>query len=170
MLKALAIVAALLLAISCKTKKDLSAQLGETFAKHLLKVDSSSTLDSVHIIWSVRVTRKMGAIIDDTIYNRELMRLESQLAGAKERTDMDSIKFYVYEIHALRTQMDSVTKAIALQDTIRDAGHLMNCAYYISNPEKKRMDSVLVYIDSTSTIRYTDYLDAALSRTARSMK
>jgi len=70
---------------------------------------------------------------------------------------------------ALRVQMDSVTKAIAFQDTTRDAGHLINCAYYISNREKNKMDSVLIYIDSTNIIRYTEYLDAAVRRTARSI-
>jgi hypothetical protein len=170
MIKALAVVAVLLLVISCKTKKNLSEQLNETFSKHLLNYDSSSTLDSVHILWSVPVTRKLGAIIDDSIYNRELMRLEGQLAGAKERTDIDSIRFYLYEIHSLRTQMDSVTRAIPLQDTTHNAGHLINCAYYISKREKRTMDSVLIYIDSTNTMRYTEYMDAAISRTAKSMK
>jgi len=161
---------ALLLAISCKTRKSLSEQLSESFSNHLQKFDSSATLDSVHITWSIAVTQRLGRIVDDSVYNREGMRLQGQLSGAREKNNRDSIRFYLYEINALQTQMDSVTRSIPMGDTTHNVGYLVDCAYYITRSGKKRMDSTLVYIDQGGTLRYAEYLDSAIKRTTQNLQ
>jgi hypothetical protein len=170
MKKALAMVFTFLLVISCKTRKSLSEQLSASFAQHLQKFDSSATLDSVHIIRYIAVTQRLGRIVDDSVYHRELMRLEAQLSGAREKNNMDSIRFYLYEINALQTQMDSVTRAIPMGDTTHNAGYLIDCSYSISRSGKRKIDSTLVYIDQGGILRYTEYMDSAISRTAQNLK
>ncbi len=160
---------AILLSTSCKTRKSLSEQLTGSFATHLQKFDSAATLDSVHIIRYVAATQRLGRIVDDSIYNRELVRLQSQLSDAKGRGNRDTIKFYLYEINALQTQMDSVTRSIPMGDTTHNVGYLIDCSYYITRSGKKRMDSTLVYIDQGGILRYTEFLDSAIKRTIQTL-
>jgi hypothetical protein len=168
--KLLAVTFASLLIISCQPRKTLSEQLSEAFSNHLRNIDSSATLDSVHIVRYAAVTQRLGRIIDDSIYNRELMRLQAQLSGARgKNTDADSIRFYVYEINALQTQMDSVTRAIPMGDTTRRAGFLIDCSYYITRNGKKKIDSTVVYVDAGGTLRYTDYMDSSIRRTVQTL-
>ncbi|SRR5579871_6854473 len=160
---------ALMLVISCKNQEKLSEQLNTSFANHLKKMDSSATLDSVHILWNIAITQKVGRIIDDTMYVREFMRIQAQLLSARQKQDKDSIEFYEYEINYMKKEIDSVTKTIALGDSTYKYGYLVNCLYYITKNEKKKIDSTVVFIDSTFTLRYTEYMDSAIRRTIKTM-
>ena len=66
------------LIISCTHQKNLSEQLNDSFADHLKKIDSLTTMDSVHLLWNTTVTEKLGRIFDDTAYLREFMRVQAQ--------------------------------------------------------------------------------------------
>jgi hypothetical protein len=160
---------ALLLIVSCAHRKSLSEQLNDSFSNHLKKLDSSATLDSVHIQWNANVTEKLSRIIDDSVYVREYNRIQAQLSEALPKNDKDSIAFYRYEINYMEKEIDSVTKSIPQGDTTRRYGYLIGCAYYISKNQKTRVDSTLIFIDSTSTMRYTEYMDSAIGRTVRAM-
>lgn len=163
-------VVVLLLMGSCAHHKSLEQQLRESFANHLQQLDSSATLDSVHILWNARVTERLGRIIDDSVYVREYNRIQAQLSYALPKNDKDTIAFYRYEINYMEQEIDSVTKSIAQGDTLHKYGNLINCAYYITMNQKTKVDSTLIFIDSTSTMRYTEYMDSSIGRTIRTMK
>jgi hypothetical protein len=163
-------VVVLLLMGSCAHHKSLEQQLRESFANHLQQLDSSATLDSVHILWNARFTQKFSRIIDDSVYVREYNRIQAQLSGALPKNDKDSLAFYRYEINYMEKEIDSVTKAIGEGDTVHRYGNLIGCAYYISKNQKTKVDSTLIFIDSTSTMRFTEYMDSSIERTVRTMK
>jgi hypothetical protein len=158
------------LIVSCKGRKNLQEQLNESFANHLEKIDSSSTLDSVHILWNVTITDKVGRIINDSMYVREFTRVKGQLVSAEQKKDKDSIEFLNYELNYMKKEIDSVTSEIASGDTTRKYGYLINCAYYISKNKKTKIDSTMIFIDSSFTMRYTEYMDSALKRTTRAFE
>ena len=161
---------ALLLIGSCMRRKSLSEQLNDSFTNHLKKLDSSAILDSVHILWNVNVTERLSRIIDDSVYIREFTRIQGQLSGALPTNDKDSIAFYRYEINYMEKEIDSVTKSIPKGDTTHRFGYLIGCAYYITKNQKTKMDSTMVFVDSTSTMRYAEFMDSALGRTVRGMQ
>ena len=169
MCKLLAAIFALSLLISCKQQKKLPEQLHESFANHVKKMDSSAVLDSIHILWNTSVTERLSRIIDDTVYLRESMRIQAQLLRAKQKNDKDSIEIYRYEINNLQKGIDSMTKSIAQGDTTRHYGNLMGCAYYITKNQKTSIDTTIVFIDSTYTLRYTEFMDSAIRRTIKKM-
>lgn len=109
----------------------------------------------------------MGRIFDDSIYVREYSRVKSQLAGALSLGDKDSIEFYEYEIHYMEIEIDSIGHSIGLGDSTRRYGSLIGCSFYISKNNRLKMDSTIVFIDTTSTIRFTDFIDSALHRTVK---
>jgi hypothetical protein len=133
---------------------------------HVNQVDTSAVLDSVYINWMVPVTEKLGRIIDDSIYVREYARLKMQLANTQ---DKDSLAFYQYEINYMEREIDSISKSVPTSDTTHVFGHLVNCSYSLRKNGKRRTDSTILFMDSTNTIRYSEYMDSAISRTARSM-
>ncbi|HMH35093.1 MAG TPA: hypothetical protein VK543_18785 [Puia sp.] len=159
----------LLFILSCKNQKPLTEQLKDSFAHHLKKIDSSASLDSVHILWNAPITDKLVRIIDDSSYIREFMRVQSQLSSAKQKNDKDSIEFYQYEINFMEKEIDSGTKSIGRADTTRTFGHLIGVAYYISKNQKTKKDSTIIAIDSLSTMLPAEYLDSAMKRTVESL-
>ncbi|MFI5154223.1 MAG: hypothetical protein ACHQET_12865 [Chitinophagales bacterium] len=167
MRKLLATMLVLLLNISCKHQKNLSEQLTESFVKHLGKIDSLAKLDSVHILWNTSATQKLGAIIDDSAFTREFMRVQLQLRSAQQKNEKDSIEFYQYELSYMKGEIDSVNKSISLADTSHKYGYLIGCAYYITKNKKTIIDSTLIFIDSTSTLRYTEFMDSAIKRSIK---
>jgi hypothetical protein len=160
---------ALSMIVSCKHRKNLQEQLKESFSNHLEKIDSTSTLDSIHILWNLTITDKVGRIINDSIYVREFTRVKGQLMSASRKQDRDSMEFLEYELNYMKKEIDSVTREIAGGDTSRRFGYLINCAYYLAKNDKKKTDSTMVFIDSSFIIRYTEYLDSALARTLRTI-
>jgi hypothetical protein len=169
MRKLLVAIFALLLIISCKHQKNLSEQLNDSFTNHLKKIDSAATLDSVHVLWNIPVTQRLSRIIDDSVYMRIFMRVQAQLSSAQQKNDKDSIEFYQYEINFMKKEIDSVTKSIARGDTTRKYGNLIGCAYYITRNKKSKIDSTLVFIDSTFVMRYTEFMDSSIKRTIENL-
>jgi hypothetical protein len=155
--------------LSCKPKKSLEDQLNESFSNHLRKIDSSATIDSVHILWKTAVTQKLGAVIDDSVYMREFVRIQGQLLKARQKNEKDSIDFFKYEINYMKKEIDSVTKSILLADSTHNFGILLNCAYYITKNQKTKTDSTFIFLDPTSTLRYTEFMDSAIRRTIQGM-
>jgi len=170
MRKLLVAIFALLLINSCKHQKNLSEQLNDSFADHLKKIDSTATLDSVQVIWNTPVTQRLSRIIDDSAYMRTFMRVQTQLSGAQQKNDKDSIEFYLYEINYMKKEIDSVTKSIAQGDTTRKYGNLISCEYFITRNNKTKIDSTLIFIDSAYVMRYTEFMDSAIKRTIKSLK
>jgi hypothetical protein len=160
---------AFLLFCGCHHPKTLPESLAVIFADHLQQIDSAAKLDSVHVRWNFPVTAKLGRIIDDTIYVREYSRVKAQLAGALAARDKDSIEFYEYEIQYMEKEIDSIAHGISLSDSSRRFGSLVGCSFYISKNKKAQMDSTVVFIDTTSTVRLTDFLDSALRRTVKTL-
>jgi len=157
-----------LLVISCKQhRQSLAEQLTVTFSNHLKQIDSATELDSVHILWKVMVTERLGRIIDDSTYVREFTRIKAQLGNAQQKNDKDSIEFYQYEINYMEKEIDSLNRSIPGGDITKSYGSLIGCAYYIRRNNKTKIDSTILFIDSASTMRYTEYMDSAISRTIR---
>jgi hypothetical protein len=161
---------AVLLVISCTPRKNLPEQLGESFSSHLKRIDSSAILDSVHIIWNSPMTQRMGRIFDDSVYVREFMRIQAQLARSKQKNERDSVEFYQYEIGVMKKEVDSVTQSIAHSDTTHIFGYLIDCAFYIKKNEKTKIDSTIIFIDSTSTMRFTGFMDSSIRRTLKALR
>jgi hypothetical protein len=160
----------LLLCGACQQKKTLSQQLTITFTNHLQTLDPTVSLDSIHILWNIPVTQKLSRVIDDTVYVREYSRIKSQLASAQAKQDKDSIEFYNYEIAVLERGIDSVSKAIEQGDTTHRYGSLIACQYFLRKNNRSFADSTLLFIDSTHTIRYTEYMDSSIARTITANK
>jgi hypothetical protein len=160
---------ALLLLCGCHHRSTLPESLKVIFADHLRQIDTAATLDSVHVRWNFPVTERLGRIIDDTIYVREYSGIKAQLAGALATGDKDSIEFYEYEIHYMEKEIDSIGHGIGLGDSSRRFGSLVGCSFYISKNKKSLMDSTVLFIDTTSTVRLADFLDSALRRTVKTL-
>lgn len=168
MRKLLFLLALLSVLLSCSHKKTLTEQLTVAFSNHLSRIGPDATLDSVHILWSVPVTEKLGRVIDDTLYVREYNRIRTQLAGARQKNDRDSIAFYNYEIKVMEHEIDSISTAIGQGDTTRHYGSLICAAYSLEKQGHTANDSTLLYLDSAGVLRYTWYMDSSIARTTRS--
>lgn len=158
---------ALLLCCGCHHPRTLPESLTNIFSDRLRLIDSAAALDSLHVQWRIPVTEKLGRTFDDSIYVREYTRVEAQLAAAFALGNKDSIEFYEYEIHYMEQEIDSIGRSIGQGDTTHRFGSLVGCTYYISGKMKKLMDSTVVFIDTTGTIRYTGFIDSALRRSVK---
>ncbi|HEX4851735.1 MAG TPA: hypothetical protein VFV08_13045 [Puia sp.] len=145
-------------------------QLHQAFIHRLSRIDSAATLDSIHIVWNIPATQKLGTIIDDTFYLREYGRIKSQLAGAQKKNDKDSIEFYQYEIRYMEKEIDSISKSIETADTTHRFGRMIGCSYFVTANNKSRTDTTFIFVDSTMTIRFTEFLDSALNRTIKALR
>jgi hypothetical protein len=154
----------------CSHHRTLPESLTSIFSDRLRRIDSAAILDSLHVRWNIPVTQKMGRIFDDSIYMREYSRVQSQLAGALSLGDRDSIAFYKYEIHYMEQEIDSIGHSIGLGDSTRRYGTVVGCSFYIRKNNKLKMDSTIVFIDTTSMIRFTDFIDSALRRTVKMLQ
>ena len=159
-----------LLFFGCYHPRTLPESLTSIFSDRLRRIDSTAMLDSLHVRWNIPVTQKMGRIYDDSIYVREYSRVKSQLAGALSLGDKDSIEFYEYEIHYMEMEIDSIGQSIGLGDSTRRYGSLIGCSFYISKNNRLKIDSTIVFIDTTSKIRFTDFIDSALRRTVKMLE
>jgi hypothetical protein len=159
-----------LLFCGCYHPRTLPESLTSIFSDRLRRIDSAARLDSLRVQWNIPVTQKMGRIFDDSIYVREYSRVKSQLAGALSLGDKDSIEFYEYEIHYMEMEIDSIGHSIGLGDSTHHYGSVVGCSFYISKNNKLKMDSTIVFIDTTSTIRFTDFIDSALRRTVKMLQ
>jgi hypothetical protein len=156
-----------LAAVSCSHRETLTDQLTHVFSSHLSDIDKLATLDSIHILWNIPVTPKLTRIFDDSLYIHEYTRIKAQLGSARQKQDRDSIEFYQYEIDYMQKEIDSISKGIAQEDTIRRYGHLIGCDFYLKKNGRARHDRTMIFVDSTSTLRFTDFMDSAISRLIR---
>ena len=161
---------ALLLVCGCAHHRTLPESLTAIFADHLRRIDSAVALDSLHVQWTVPVTARMATVFDDSIYVREYTRIKGQLAGALVMGNKDSIDFYEYEIHYMEKEIDSIGHGIGGSDTVHRYGSLIGCAYYLSGNKKFSLDSTVIFVDTTSTVRFTDYMDSSLRRTVKLLR
>lgn len=159
-----------LLLAACTQKKTLTQQLALTLSNHLVRLDSSARIDSVHILWKVPVTDKLGKIIDDSVYIREYNRLKGELASALQHNEKDSIAFVRYEMGVMEKELDSMSKGIDRGDTTEKFGTMIGCAYILTARDHTWLDSTMLFVDSTNTLRFTDFLDSSLARTIRHMQ
>ena len=157
----------LLFNISCKQKKSLPDQLKEFLGNHLARLDSSATLDSVHIIRSTAITAKLASIIDDSIFTREYNSIRVQLKNASQKNEKDSVEFYQNETTYMEKEIDSLSRQIARSDTTHHFGFLIGCQIFISRNQISRMDSTFVVIDSKNTVQGADFIDSSLARSIR---
>ena len=157
----------LCLVASCR-QKTLNDQLAGAFTLHLKIIDPDVRLDSVRVLWSTPVNEKLVRTIDDTVYVREYNRIKRQLSNARLANNRDSIAFYLYEIHVLEHNIDSISKSIRQGDTTHQHGLLLSCAYYLTKQGKAIADSTFLYLDSAHTLRYTWYMDSSIAKSARS--
>lgn len=164
------IILAALLSCGCHHSKTLPESLTAIFTDRLHRIDTATALDSLHVQFNIPVTEKLGRIIEDSVYIREYSRIRAQLAGALLMGNKDSIEFYKYEIRYMEQEIDSLGRGIALGDSSRRYGSLVSCAYFLGENHHSLMDSTLIFIDTTNTVRYTEYIDSALQRTVRAMR
>jgi len=167
MRKCLLAALALLSVLSCKHRKSLQEQITAIFSNHVKNLDSLVTLDSVHILWKIPLNERLGRIIDDSTYSREYMSIKTQLSSAEQKNDKDSIAFYQYEMAYMEKEIDSITASIPRSDTSRRFGLMVACAYFISKNHQARIDSTLTFLDSTSNLQFTDFMDSSIKRTIR---
>ena len=163
-------VLALLLVFGCAHHRTLPESLTAIFSDHLRQIDSATTLDSLHVQWTVPITARIATVFNDSIYVREYTRIKGQLAAALVMGNKDSIDFYQYEIHYMEQEIDSISHGIGTSDTIHRYGSLVGCAYYLSGNKKTSLDSTVIFIDTTSTVRFTDYMDSSLRRTVKLLR
>jgi hypothetical protein len=154
---------------SCQQPETFSRQLDEKFDTHLKNIDPSATLDSLHILWKINLTQRFGRVIDDTIYIRELSKIQMQLINATQKHYKDSINFYQSEIDYMKSNTDSMAKQIDNGDSSRKYGYMMRCAYYITKNSKKIIDSTIIIIDSASKLQFTEIMDSSISQTIRKL-
>jgi hypothetical protein len=152
---------------SCRHRETLPDQLTHVFSSHLSDIDNLAILDSIHILWNIPVTPRLTRIIDDSVYVREYTRIKAQLGSAQQKQDRDSIEFYQYEIDYMQKEIDSISKGIAREDTTRRFGHLIGCDFYIRKNGRSRHDQTIIFVDTTWTLRFTDFMDSAISRSIR---
>jgi hypothetical protein len=157
--------------VACTNHKalDLSKQLKPVFVNHLRNVDSSASIDSLQITRMMPADEKLGRIFDDSIYRREYYMVMAQLRGAQSRKVADSIKFYQYEINYMSKQVDSMAKSIDEGDTTRRFGYVIACYYWISKKNRKKMDSLFLFVDNRMILRNTEVLDSFMRRSLMSM-
>ncbi|HEV3222768.1 MAG TPA: hypothetical protein VGZ90_07815 [Puia sp.] len=144
-------------------------QLENILLSHLKKTDSTIILDSFRVLRMDKMVEKLGRIIDDTIYKRELYRVQDQLANAIKFQKHDSIEFYQGEVNYMLPQIDSLTKSIAQADTTKKFGLLVSCWFQISKNNMKNSGLIFYFLDQQMTIRNSDMIDSTISLLSRSM-
>jgi hypothetical protein len=116
------------------------------------------------------LTLKGGAIVEDTIYKRELSRVQSQLANAVAMKMKDSVMIYQYEVNYMLGQIVSLTKSIPKADTSNKFGIMIRCLYQIQKSNRTVRDSVPYVIDEKMNIRNHNFIDTMIARSYRKIK
>ncbi len=151
--------------IGCTTKPaSLTSQLKTNFSFRLAKVDSLAVIDSFRILGVDTLVEKLGKIIDDTIYIRQLHAVQAQLDHALTRSNKDSIEYFKGEIKYMSGQIDTLTSSIETADTKSKFGLMIRCVYQISKKDRYKTDSVVYFLDAKGNILSTDIIDSSVSR------
>jgi hypothetical protein len=156
--------------IGCHQSSSFQEQLDRYLAEHIKKLDTLVVLDSIRITQNIAVNQKLGAIIDDSIYMREYTRLKAQLAVAAALRQPDSMAYYRDEIHYMDKELDSIGRSIGRADTSSNFGHLIDCRIFISKLGRLKTDSVLLFMDSSSTLRFPQLMDSFLKKSLNNFK
>ncbi len=155
---------------NCQSKPaPVPDQLKSNLLSHLKKIDTAFVLDSFRVLRSDKLVERLGRIIDDTIYKRELYRVQNQLANAIKYQKHDSIEFYQGEVNYMLPQIDSLTKSIAQADTTKKFGLLVSCWFQISKNNMKNSGLVFYFLDQEMTIRNSDMIDSTISLLSRNL-
>ena len=158
------------LLMGCNSKPaSLSIQLEENLLDHLKRNDSTIILDSFRVIRSDKFVERLGRIFDDTIYKRELYRVQAQLTNAIKYQKQDSIEFYQGEVNYMQPQIDSLTKSIAQADTTKKIGLLVSCWFQISKNNMRNSGAIYYFLDQQMIIRNSDMIDSTISLLSKSM-
>ncbi len=155
---------------NCHSKPaPLPNQLESNLLSHLKKIDTAIVLDTFRVLRSDKLVERLGRIIDDTIYKRELYRVQDQLANAIKYQKHDSVEFYQGEVNYMLPQIDSLTKSIAQADTTKKFGLLVSCWFQISKNNMKNSGMVFYFLDQEMTIRNSDMIDSTISLLSRNL-
>ena len=157
--------------VGCKSSSppDLSSQLKGDLSSRLLKVDSSALIDSFKIIGVDTIVPRLGKIIDDTIYIRQLHSVQEQLAHAMTRPRKDSIEYFQGEVNYMTGQIDTLTESIKTADTTRKFGILARCYYQISKNGKNNKGLIYYFIQNTGHIMNSEMLDSLITTSYRGL-
>lgn len=156
---------------SCGNKPDsIPDQLKANFSKHVTKIDPSIIIDSFQVLRMDTMVEKLGRIIDDSIYKRELYHVQNQLANAKKEQLSDSIEFYNDEIKYMLIQIDSVTNSIRSGDTKKTFGLIAICKYQIRKNNNRSKDSIFYFFDNRMNLVNADMIDSTIYRSYRRIK
>jgi hypothetical protein len=165
LLLALLSVALMLLLSGCKQKPpQLADQLKKIFSTHLAAMDSTATVDTLHVIWRGNINERLGRMIDDTIYRQELSNVRRQLMHALRGRDKDSIKFYQEEVNLLVQEVDSVDKTVPKADTLHRYGIVVATSFGVQKNNRHRLDSIFIFMDRNMRIINDDFIDSGLHR------
>ena len=157
---------------SCKSTPPpvLSSQLKKDLSSRLLKIDSSALIDSFKVMQVDTIVPRLGKIIDDTIYTRQLNSVREQLAHAKTRPRKDSIAYFQGEVDYMTGQIDSLTASIKTADTIHKYGIMAGCYYRIRKNTQQAHDSIYYFIQKSGDIVNSEMLDSFILRSYRNLK
>ncbi len=156
---------------SCANKPDsIQEQLKANFSKHVNKIDPTIIIDSFQVLKIDTMVEKLGRIIDDSIYKRELYHVQNQLANAQKEGLTDSAEFYDSEIKYMLIQIDSVTNSIRSGDTKKSFGFLVICHYQIRKNNNHHKDLIFYFFDTKMNIVNADMIDSDIYRSYRRIK
>jgi hypothetical protein len=154
-----------ILLLYCTTKpKSLSDQLKTSFLSHLNKIDSSLALDSFDIIRIDTMNQKLFSVIEDTMYRRILARVQSQMASAVKKNDLDSMAFYQDELDYMLPTSDSLREVISKSDTTKKYGLLVVCRVQVSKKDKNTTDNIYYFLSRNMTVMNIEMIDTVISR------
>jgi hypothetical protein len=148
---------------------DLSSQLKSDLSSRLLRIDSSALIDSFKVMHVDTIVPRLGKIIDDTMYIRQLHSVQEQLAGAKTRLRKDSIAYFQGEVDYMTGQIDSLTASIKTADTTAKWGIMAGCYYQIHKNNAWAHDSIYYFIQNSGHIVNSEMLDSFIVRSYRNL-
>jgi hypothetical protein len=161
---------AMLIFLSCTHSASLPEQLKTNFSEHVKKIDSALALDSFRVMRIDTLVEKIGRIIDDSIYKRELYRVQLQLANAIKRQRKDSIAIYQDEVNYMLPQIDSVTNSISKGDTTKKFGVLAVCLYQLRKNNTSAKGFAFYFLNTKMSIMNADMIDSTIYSTYRKLK
>ena len=156
---------------SCENKPDsIQDQLKANFSKHVNKIDPTIIIDSFQVLRIDTMVEKLGRIIEDTIYKRELYHVQNQLDNAQKEGLTDSAEFYNSEIKYMLIQIDSLTNSIKSGDTKKSFGLLVICRYQIRKNNNHHRDLIYYFFDTKMNVVNADMIDSVIYRSYRRIK
>jgi len=160
----------MLIFLSCKHSTNLSDQLKANLSDHIKNIDSALTLDSFRIVRLDTLVEKLGRIIDDTIYKRELSRVQLQLANAIREQKKDSILIYQDEVDYMLPKIDSLTNSISKGDTTKKFGVLAGCSIQIRKNNTSSKGLVFYFLDTKMNVMNSEMIDSSIKIVCKKLK